>query len=90
MAISKFVESLAAKLSPGASILSDPSSDDFKAAHERWTELDLKTPGAIVLVATEEDVVHTVRMAIEQDIPFVPKSGGHSSLVNNRPRRHHH
>ena len=48
------------ELSPGASVLTDPASDEFKVAHERWTELELKTPGAIVLVSTEEDIVQAV------------------------------
>jgi len=30
----------------------------------RWTELKLKTLGAIVIVSTEEDVVQTVRKAL--------------------------
>jgi len=60
MAISKLVESLTAKLSPAAAILTDPASDKFKTALERWTELDLETPGAIVLVSSEEDIVQTV------------------------------
>ncbi|PMD57104.1 Glucooligosaccharide oxidase [Hyaloscypha bicolor E] len=78
MTISKLVESLTAKLSPAASVLTDPASDEFKAALERWTELDLETPGAVVLVSSEEDIVQTVKLAIEHGIPFVPKSGGHS------------
>lgn len=60
MAISKLVESLTAKLPPAASVLTDPASDEFKAALERWTELDLETPGAVVLVSSEEDIVQTV------------------------------
>jgi hypothetical protein len=60
MAISKLVESLTAKLSPAAAVLTDPASDEFKAALERWTELDLETPGAIVLVSSEDDIVQTV------------------------------
>jgi hypothetical protein len=64
MTISKFVESLSAELSPGASVLTDSASDEFKAAHERWTELELKTPGAIVLASTEEDIVQAVRFRL--------------------------
>jgi hypothetical protein len=60
MAISKLVESLTAKLTAAGSILTDPASNEFKAALERWTELDLETPGAIVLVSSEEDIVQTV------------------------------
>jgi hypothetical protein len=60
MAISQFVECLTAKLSQAACVLTDPASDEFKAALERWTELELKTPGAIVQVSSEEDTVQTV------------------------------
>jgi hypothetical protein len=60
MTILKFVESLSAELSPGASVLTDSASDEFMAAHERWSELELKTPGAIVLVSAEEDIVQAV------------------------------
>jgi hypothetical protein len=60
MAISKLVESLTTKLSPAAAVLTDPARDEFKAALERWTELDLETPGAIVLVSSEDDIVQTV------------------------------
>ena len=64
MAISKFVGILTAELSPTATVLADPTTEEFKTALERWTELELKTPGAIVIVSTEEDVVQTVRKAL--------------------------
>jgi hypothetical protein len=60
MAISSLVQSLTAKLSPTSTVLTDPASTEFKAALERWTELDLKTPGAIVVVSSEEDIIQTV------------------------------
>lgn len=66
MAISKFFESLTAKLSSAASVLTNAGSDEFKAALERWTELDFKTPGAIVLVASEEDIIQTVSFSIQR------------------------
>ena len=54
MAITEFVQLLRAELFGSAKVLADPSREEFKAALERWTNLELKVPGAIVLVTTEE------------------------------------
>ena len=54
MAITALFQLLRAKLFGSAKVLADPSREEFKAALERWTDLDLKVPGAIVLVTTEE------------------------------------
>jgi hypothetical protein len=48
------------ELSPGGSMLTDPESDEFKAANERWIELGRNTPRGIVMVSAEEDVVQAV------------------------------
>lgn len=52
--------SLADSLSPKSLILL-PSDPDFQPSLARWSELNHKTPGAIVKVGTEEDVPLLVR-----------------------------
>ncbi|KAH7356488.1 hypothetical protein BKA65DRAFT_494787 [Rhexocercosporidium sp. MPI-PUGE-AT-0058] len=79
MAVSTFLAAVKAELSEDAKVISDSSTEEFKLALERWTDRDLKTPGAIVLVATEQDIVKTVKLALKHNVPFVPKSGGHSA-----------
>ncbi|KAJ7713557.1 hypothetical protein B0H16DRAFT_1667322 [Mycena metata] len=75
---STFLTQLVASISPGAKILSDQSSTEFKDSLQRWSDIGLQIPTAIVLAATGNDVVLTVKLAVELNIPFVPKSGGHS------------
>ncbi|KAK1230304.1 hypothetical protein PQX77_006597 [Marasmius sp. AFHP31] len=75
---SSFVSQLGALLSQDAKVLTDSNHDEFKELLRRWSDIDKQIPGAIVLVATEEDVVKTVKLAVESQVPFVPKSGGHS------------
>ena len=53
-----------AELSVNAKVLSEPSAEEFKTSLEHWTELDHKTPDAIVFPATEEDIVKIVSFAI--------------------------
>ena len=60
MTVSTFLSVINAELSKEAEVLSDPDTNGFKAAHERWTDRDLKTPSAILIVATEDDIVKTV------------------------------
>ncbi|KAH9223770.1 hypothetical protein DL95DRAFT_431599 [Leptodontidium sp. 2 PMI_412] len=79
MAVSHFLTAIKAELTKEAKLLSDSSTEEFKVALERWSDRDLKTPSAIVLVATEEDIVKTVKLALKYNVPFVPKSGGHSA-----------
>ncbi|KAL4935941.1 hypothetical protein BDV06DRAFT_233829 [Aspergillus oleicola] len=50
----------------------------FKDLLSRWTDIDLKTPAAIVLPQSELDCVQTMRWALQFAVPFVVKSGGHS------------
>ncbi|KAL0568747.1 hypothetical protein V5O48_013235 [Marasmius crinis-equi] len=75
---SSFLSQLGTLLSKDARILTDPNNNEFKELLRRWSDINKQIPGAIVLVATEEDVVNTVRFAVESQVPFVPKSGGHS------------
>jgi hypothetical protein len=67
MAISAFLSAIKQpeEFSASAKVLSDPNSDDFKLAIQRWTNLNLQIPGAIVMVETEDDILKTVR-------PLVP------------------
>ncbi|KAI0386310.1 FAD-binding domain-containing protein [Hypomontagnella monticulosa] len=78
MASSSLVSSLQGKLSPKAKVLLDAESPDFVASMTRWSNLNVKSPFAIVQPATQEDVVETVRAALKAGVPFVPTSGGHS------------
>jgi hypothetical protein len=50
----------------------------------RWSQFDAPSPGAIVNVATEQDVVATVKYCVDNQIPFLAQNGGHgwSSTLN--------
>ncbi|KAJ6454303.1 hypothetical protein C8R47DRAFT_1228728 [Mycena vitilis] len=69
---------LTASISSESKILTDQSSEEFKGSLQRWSDIGIQIPAAIVLVATENDAVLAIRLATEFNIPFVPKSGGHS------------
>ncbi len=60
MIVSTLLTAIKADLSKEAQFLSDPTTEDFKLALARWSDNDVKTPGAIVLVATEDDIINTV------------------------------
>ncbi|KAJ7609357.1 hypothetical protein DFH06DRAFT_1346381 [Mycena polygramma] len=75
---SAFFLQLTSKLSEHSRVLTDSDSPAFKELLLRWSDIDLKVPAAIVQPATEEDVVITVKHAAENNVSFVPKSGGHS------------
>jgi hypothetical protein len=60
MALSSLLSSLEQKLSPGAEILTDPSSAKFKEVHQRWSDIDVKVPGAILRPTTKSDTVNIV------------------------------
>ncbi|KAF7952624.1 hypothetical protein EAE96_005856 [Botrytis aclada] len=66
-------------LTPTCKILTDPNDFDFAEYLKRWTDIDLKTPGAIVLPTSETDCQNIVKWASKHSIPFVTKSGGHSA-----------
>ncbi|TVY65609.1 FAD-linked oxidoreductase azaL [Lachnellula suecica] len=65
-------------LSPGATISNNGSSAP------RWSDFDAPTPGAVVTVATEQDVLRTVQYCIALNIPFFAQNGGHgwSTTIN--------
>ena len=60
MAVSEFISTLRGELSSGAKVLSDCGTEEFKSALQRWSDLNTRTPAAIVVIATEEDIVKTV------------------------------
>jgi hypothetical protein len=57
MAFSHFISSLRQEASAETQILVDSSENAFKAALERWSNIDLKVPSAIIRPATEQDAV---------------------------------
>ena len=60
MALATLLYSLRRKLSPRASILTDPSDITFQDALRRWSDVGLQMPGALVKVTTEADATTTV------------------------------
>ncbi|PQE15890.1 FAD binding domain containing protein [Rutstroemia sp. NJR-2017a BVV2] len=60
MTLSNLLSGLEQKLSPGAEILIDPSSAKFKAVLQRWSDIDVKVPGAILRPTTKSDTVNIV------------------------------
>ena len=57
MTITDFITELRGDLSVEACVLSDPTKEDFQLALLRWSDVDVKIPGAIVQVANESDAV---------------------------------
>lgn len=62
MATTDFLDAIKAELSSGARVPTLTSGDQFKAALERWSDLDLKIPLPISVIATEADIVKTVTL----------------------------
>ena len=60
MALQGFVQTLRDVLSKDSNILTDEHDSKFKAAAERWSNMSVQNPGAIVMPAHEIDVVRTV------------------------------
>ncbi|KAI9645413.1 hypothetical protein NHQ30_006152 [Ciborinia camelliae] len=58
-------------LSKNASILHS------SAAAPRWSDFEAPMPGTVVNVATEDDVLETVKYCIENDVRFLAQSGAH-------------
>ncbi|KAK1832578.1 FAD-binding domain-containing protein [Podospora conica] len=71
---------LAAKLSPNATILL-PSNPDMRTTHQRWQAHAQPTYAAVVEVATEDDVVTTVRFANTHSLPFLAVDGAHGATA---------
>ncbi|OTA80665.1 hypothetical protein M434DRAFT_401658 [Hypoxylon sp. CO27-5] len=66
------VQRLRAELSPQLSSNNLIST----TAPSRWSNFEAPKPGAVVNVATESDVVATVKYCTAQDIPFLAQNGG--------------
>jgi hypothetical protein len=104
MTILDFLTIIKAELSPGAKVLSDSRTEEFASAHQRWSDLNVQIPGAIVLVVTEDDIVNTVRcslhflarnslpnpdkMCVEVQYPIRVQSRRPQQLVHHRLRWH--
>ncbi len=54
------ISCLEGKLSSEAQILRDPSSVAFQDSLQRWSNINLQVPGAIIKPATELDAVTAV------------------------------
>jgi len=57
MKLESFIESLRGALSEGSKILTDQNHQEFKTSLERWSDLDLQVPTAIVKPVSEADTV---------------------------------
>ncbi|KAH8754199.1 hypothetical protein F5883DRAFT_188125 [Diaporthe sp. PMI_573] len=64
---------------PEVEILTNPADPRFQEHSKRWSDIDRKVPAAIVLPKSEEQIQNTVRWAAQNSVPFVTKSGGHST-----------
>ena len=60
-----FLESLKGALSEGTKILTDQNDQGFKTSLERWSNLDLQVPAAIVKPISEADTVTIVRPQVD-------------------------
>lgn len=54
-----------------------PESPEFAGSSARWSELGGPKPGAVIMAATEDDVVAAIRWAAEREVPLVGRAGGH-------------
>ncbi|PHH83218.1 hypothetical protein CDD82_2990 [Ophiocordyceps australis] len=73
------MDALRHKVGPDVEILTDPHQPRFQEYARRWSDVDRKTPGAMILPETEDQIQKTVQWAVTSSIPFVAKSGGHSN-----------
>lgn len=74
-----FFSGLQSRAGSDVEILTDPADSRFQEHSKRWSDIDRQTPAAIVLPRSEEQIQTTVRWAVENSVPFVTKSGGHSN-----------
>lgn len=61
MKLESFTASLRGALSEGSKILTDKNDQEFKTSLERWSDLDLQVPAAIVKPISEADTVVIVQ-----------------------------
>ncbi|TGJ85437.1 hypothetical protein E0Z10_g3301 [Xylaria hypoxylon] len=64
-----------------AAVVYLPGSEEFEAATTRWSELDTPTVNVVVVPATEDDVVDTVRQANNCGVPILTFNGVHGSIT---------
>jgi len=62
--LSELIASLGIELSENGKIFSDPEDPKFEELLQRWSDIDLKVPGAIILVGTENDVSLIVSLLV--------------------------
>lgn len=60
MAFADFISTITQTLSSGAEILTNPLEDKFKAVLERWSNISVHTPGAILRPANQLDTIKIV------------------------------
>ncbi|KAH7139584.1 hypothetical protein B0J13DRAFT_586213 [Dactylonectria estremocensis] len=71
---------LGKKLSKAAMVYY-PGSDEFELASKRWSVLDAPKVNIVVVPATENDVVETVKFANAQDLPFLAFNTAHGAIT---------
>lgn len=71
---------LGSHLSKGAQIYL-PGTSDFDNAVARWSNLKVPKSNAVVVPATELDVVETIKFANEQKVPYLAANGVHGSIT---------
>ncbi|CAI6338931.1 unnamed protein product [Periconia digitata] len=78
MSVIKALELFRKELGSEIEILADQHNGAFIEYAKRWTDIGRKTPAAIVVPSSEIQIQKTVKWAVENSVPFVTKSGGHS------------
>lgn len=68
MTISAFLTEISGRLTTSATLYRDPSDPKFRDANQRWSEIGVKTPGAILQVAVEDDAVTAVSIGRPSDV----------------------
>lgn len=60
MTLQAITDQLLGNLSAQAKVLTNPNSEEFQQLNLRWSDINRKLPGAIVVAGVEADVVKTV------------------------------
>jgi len=60
MTLQVITDQLLGNLSAQAKVLTNPDSEEFQQLILRWSDINRKIPGAIVVAGVEADVVKTV------------------------------
>jgi len=66
---------LSLKISGRATVLTDPTRAEFQELLARWTDVDKEQPYAIVMPATEDDVLEIVCIPLLPHRPHTDPSG---------------